>query len=99
LPARPLRDLGLHAGHVRLRRLGDEAACGHVGPALGQRRLELAFAQVLVLSQMHHHIPIGAAHRHHRFGAAAGKLSLDGGDTAGLQVVGSDVRHGGFRVL
>ena len=59
-----------------------------------RRGLEFALTQVLVLRQLHDDVAPRPAHRHHGLGAATGERVLDGGHTAGLQLVGNDLLRG-----
>ncbi len=84
----------LHPGHMFSRRLNHEPLRGDLGPALRQYGLEFALTQVLVLRQLHDDVAPRPAHRHHGLGAATGERVLDGGHTAGLQLVGNDLLRG-----
>ena len=71
---------------MRLRGLDDIATRRNVGLTLGQCRIELAFAQIVILRHFHDHEPVFATHGDHGFRLVRQGF-LDGGDSPGLEVV------------
>ena len=70
-----------------LRRLLDKPPRRQIGARFSQRSLQFAYAQIVILRDIHHHEAVLASYRNNRLGML-GQHGFDGGYPFGFQIIG-----------